>query len=90
MRKPLLLISVICCLLLSSATPLLSSVDRRHSSYDPAGSWDLGSWFISLIASLPLLPVPTYTNIFNDGAFPTGWHRPSVARLAKHLPFGYL
>jgi len=69
MRKPLLLICVICCLLLSGATPLISAVDRQSSSDAPA-DWSLGSWFAANLPGLGLLPTPIYTNIFNDGPDP--------------------
>jgi hypothetical protein len=69
MRKPLLLICVICCLLLSGATPLLSAVDRQGSD-ETAVAWSLGSWFAAELPGLRLLPTPIYTNIFNDGPDP--------------------
>jgi hypothetical protein len=69
MRKPLLLICVICCLLLSGATPLISAVDRQ-SSDDTSVAWSLGSWFAAELPGLRLLPAPIYTNIFNDGPDP--------------------
>ena len=69
MRKPLLLICVICCLLFSGATPLMSAADRRGSN-DSSDAWSLGSWIAANIPGLPLLPTPIYTNIFNDGPDP--------------------
>ena len=70
MRKPLLLICVVCCLLFSAATPLAFAEDR---SQDSPAVWDLGSWLsLAQLFHLPLLDLPYGTNIFNDGPEPVG------------------
>ena len=70
MRKPLLLISVVCCLLFSGTTPLLSAIDRQDSLSESSVCWSLGSWFAARIPGLPLLTDPVFGSIFNDGPDP--------------------
>ena len=73
MRKPLLLISVVCCLLLSATTPLTLAMDWEDPENDSIAVLSLGPWFgARLFFELPLLPAPIRTNIFNDGPDPVG------------------
>jgi hypothetical protein len=70
MRKPLVLLSVVICLLFSGATPLLHAAsDRQDISYDQPARWRLGALIVAKIY-VPILPAPIYTNIFNDGPDP--------------------
>jgi hypothetical protein len=86
MRKPLLLMSMVCCLLLSATTPLLSAVEWQDSVTDSAAGWSLGSWFAARIPGLPLLANPMFVNIFNDGPDPVESGEPEEDESAEEPP----
>jgi hypothetical protein len=74
MRRPLLLICVVCCLLLSAITPLAFAEDRdvRWNQDSPAVR-NLGPLLtIAQFIRLPLLDMPRRIYIFNDGPEPVG------------------
>jgi hypothetical protein len=74
MRKPLLLICAVCCLLFS-ATSLLASAESPDELWnqDSPAIWDVGSWlYPAQLFHLPFLNSPITSLIFNDGPDPVG------------------
>jgi len=73
MRKPLLMICVICCLLFSGMTPLLAAEDWDESwQQNYPIIRDYVSWVPIVKSFLPIVNPWRGTNIFNDGPEPVG------------------
>jgi hypothetical protein len=76
MRKPLLLICLVCCLLLAGSTSLSAAANRQDTTDVSTAGWTISSWFAARLPGLILLPEPMQTNIFVDGPDPVESSQP--------------